>query len=261
MTGGLLVIVAHPDDEVLVAGGTLAACAEMRTPTGVVCMTRGEDGPISDPALATRDELAATRVRELDAACAVLGVDWVKCYRRGDGCLRWSDRSAIVGQLTRVLDARRPSAVVTFGDDGLYCHPDHIATYEFARRAVARARTTPALYRSVWPQTLMPELVDELRARSLPNDLWELEPGDFGVEDEDRGGEVVLDVRRFAERKLRALRCHRTQLGPDHAFAVLPADLAERFLGYERFVQLPVGSPPARDWLLDTLGARIAAHV
>ena len=48
-TGGLLVVAAHPDDEVLIAGGTLAACAEAGHPTAVVCLTRGEQGPISDP--------------------------------------------------------------------------------------------------------------------------------------------------------------------------------------------------------------------
>jgi N-acetyl-1-D-myo-inositol-2-amino-2-deoxy-alpha-D-glucopyranoside deacetylase len=260
VSGGLLVVTAHPDDEVLIAGGALAACADLGAPSAVVCLTRGEHGPISDPALTTREKLGATRARELEAACAVLAVDWVKGYRREDGSLRWSDRSAIVTQLTRVVRARRPSAVVTFGEDGLYYHPDHIATFEFTRRAVARAEVGAALYRAVWPQTLMSELVAELRARSLPEGLWEMDAEDFGVEDEDRDGEVVLDVRRFVERKLCALRCHRTQLGPSNAFSALPADLAERFLGYERFVQVPLGPSPAPDWLVEALGARVAAY-
>ncbi len=233
MSGGLLLVSSHPDDEVLIAGGTLAACAAAGIETAVVCLTRGEQGPISSPALATRATLPAVRDAELNAACSELGVGAVRCFRRQDGNLRWADAGAIVRQLVRILEARRPEAVISFGEDGLYFHPDHIATFQFTRRAVARMTEPAVLYRSVWPRTLMPELVQELRSRGLPDDLWTLEPEDFGGEDGD--DMVVLDVRPFVARKLRALACHRTQLGPEHAFAALPADLAERFLGYERF--------------------------
>jgi LmbE family N-acetylglucosaminyl deacetylase len=70
---GLLVVTSHPDDEVLIAGGTLALCAAAGIETAVVCLTRGEQGPISEPSLATRGELATVRTRELGAACAELG--------------------------------------------------------------------------------------------------------------------------------------------------------------------------------------------
>ena len=182
-SGGLLVVTAHPDDEVLIAGGTLAACAEAGHPTAVVCLTRGDQGPISDPALATPETLGRVRAAELEAACAELGVDWVKCYRRQDGNLLWSSRAGIVGQLERILRLRQPDAVVTFGEDGLYYHPDHIATYEFTLQAVQRLSDPPALYRSVWPKELMLSLGRELRRRGLSDDLWELEPEDFGTDD------------------------------------------------------------------------------
>ncbi|MGI8430322.1 MAG: PIG-L deacetylase family protein [Solirubrobacteraceae bacterium] len=250
MSGGLVVVTSHPDDEVLIAGGTLAACACAGIDTAVVCLTRGELGPISSPTLATRATLAAVRVNELEAACRELGVKWVRCYRRQDGNLRWANASAIVRQLLNLLEALRPDAVVSFGEDGLYYHPDHIATFDFASRAVTRM-TRPALfYRSVWPQSLMPELVQELRARSLPEDLWDLSPEDFGVEDDET---LTVDVRPFIDRKLCALQCHRTQLGPTHAFTALPSDLAQRFLGFERFARVETsadGGPHSEDgWL------------
>jgi LmbE family N-acetylglucosaminyl deacetylase len=252
-TGGLLVITAHPDDEVLIAGGTLAACAAAGAPTEVVCLTRGEQGPISDPALATRENLAVVRETELRAACAELGVARVKCYRRQDGNLPWSGRAGIVHQLVRILDSRKPDAVISFGEDGLYYHPDHIATYEFTCRAVASVADPPALYRSVWPAELMPALVRALHERGLPGDLWELDPEDFGVEDFYGDVELALDVRLFADRKLRALRCHRTQLAGDHAFSVLPGELAPEFLGTERFA--PIGSGGDQGWLADAVTA------
>jgi len=247
MTGGLMVIVAHPDDEVLIAGGTLAACAAAGTPTAVLCLTRGEQGPIADPASVSRAQLPDVRLAELRASCAELGVDWVKCYRRQDGYLRWSDAAAIVRQIETVLLTRQPDAVITFGEDGLYYHPDHIATYEFALRAVRRLANPPYLYRSVWPENLMVELTAELARRGLPSALWTMEPDSFGVEQEDRLNEIVLDVRAQTARKLRALRCHRTQFGPSHAFSAIPDQLAERYLGLERFVC--VTRPSDGGWL------------
>lgn len=246
-SGGLLVITAHPDDEVLIAGGTLAACAAAGRATGVVCLTRGEQGPISDPVLATRDTLGAKRAAELNEACAQLGVAFIKCLHNEDGNLKWCDSNGIVGQLAAIVDARHPNAVVTFGEDGLYYHPDHIATYELSARAVQRAADPPALYRSVWPRTLMRDLVSDVERQALPADVWGLAPEAFGSEDDHES--FTIDVRPFAHRKLRALRAHRTQLSPEHAIAAIPPDLAERYFGFERFAQISGGA----DWLRETL--------
>lgn len=244
---GLLVVGAHPDDEVLLAGGTLAACAAAGLKTGVVCLTRGELGPIADSALATRETLGAVRLQELQASCSKLGAMLVKCWRRPDGSLRWSDGGAIVRQLVDAFDAFRPEAVITFGEDGLYYHPDHIATHEFVRRAVGRMSAPPALYRSVWPRSMMASFGNELRRRGLSDDLWELAPEDFGTHDLD--GSFAIDVRPFVERKLAALRAHRTQVGDNHALAAIDQDLAERFLGTEWFAPMDGTS----DWLSRTL--------
>ena len=237
---GLLVITAHPDDEVLIAGGLLAACAEAGVPTGVVCLTRGESGPIADPALATRETLAVVRSHELREACAELGVSFVRCYRRQDGNLRWSDTSGIAAQLARIIDEREPEVVVTFGEDGLYYHPDHITAYHVTCRAIERSSSRPALYRALWLTAEVRELMTELHRRGLAGDLWGLDPNDFGVE-EAPAGAVRLDLREFTTQKLRAVRRHRTQLPDGHALANVPDDVAERFLGYERFA--PVDAP------------------
>ena len=237
---GLLVITAHPDDEVLIAGGALAARAAAGEPAGVVCLTRGEHGPIADSALATRETLGEIRVDELRAACAQLGAELVRCYRRQDGNLSWSDGAGIAGQLRRIIERRQPDTVITFGEDGLYYHPDHTATYRYTLAALRRLSDPPVLQRAVWPEDLMPALVSALRERDLPTDLWDIEPSHFGVEPFEREDEIVLDVRAHIARKLAALRCHRTQLGAEHAFTSLPLDLAERYLGFERFVPVPI---------------------
>jgi LmbE family N-acetylglucosaminyl deacetylase len=237
------VITAHPDDEVLIAGGLLAACADSAIPTGVVCLTRGEHGPIADPELVKAGTLAEVRVRELEAACSELGVQFVKCYRREDGNLRWSNGSAIAGQLAAIIERRRPELIVTFGEDGLYWHPDHIAAHRLCIRAVQRSRRQPSLYRSVWLKREMRALAAELRRRGISDDLWGFEPEDFGVEEEP-ADEILLDLRKFTAQKLSALRCHHSQLANGHALASLPDDLAQRFFGYERFAPVLGGQVP-----------------
>jgi LmbE family N-acetylglucosaminyl deacetylase len=96
----------------------------------------------------------------------------------------------------------------------------------------------------------MRELIDVLTARALPTDLWGLHPATFGVGAEDQVGAVEIDVRGHARRKLAALRCHRTQLAPDHLLTALPDDLAAEFLGCERWRH--VAGP---DTLAELLGA------
>jgi N-acetyl-1-D-myo-inositol-2-amino-2-deoxy-alpha-D-glucopyranoside deacetylase len=236
MTDGLFVIGAHPDDEVLLAGGTLAACAAAGRRTGVLCLTRGERGPIADPALATRKTLGRVRVEELRTSCAQLGVSYVKCWQRADGNLQWSNRSAIVRQIAALLDARRPEAVITFGEDGLYYHPDHLAVHELAVRAIHRLPDPPALYRSVWPKPLMGKLGRELRRREVPLDFWALEPEDFGTE--DTSDSFAIDVTSFLDRKVGALMAHRTQVPDNHVFASLDRKLLHRFLGTEWFAPI-----------------------
>ena len=244
--GGLLVVTAHPDDEVLIAGGVLAACAAAGAETGVLCLTRGEQGPIADPALATRETLGEVRERELHAACAALGVGWVRCLQHADGWLPWSDDEAAIEDIARVVDERAPRAVITFGGDGLYWHPDHTAVHRFTTAAL---RGSPLLYEAAWLTSAMPELVAAMSERGLGTDLWDLEPSAFGVpESEDLVG---IDVTPFVEQKLRALRAHATQLAAGHVFAEIPADLAERFLGVERF--RPMGHDGG--WLTATAAA------
>lgn len=249
--GGVLVVTAHPDDETLIAGGVLAACSAAGLDTGVLCLTRGEHGPIADVVLATRDNLGELREAELRAACDDLGVSWVKCYRRQDAELLWTNSTAVARQIARVVDARRPRAVITFGADGLYHHPDHIAVHRFTHRALelvggGSARLRPWLYESVWHASRVVELAHAMRERGLPSGLWGIPPADFGVDHD--GSAIEVDVRPFLECKLSALRRHRTQLDPGHLFSALPADLAEEHLGWERFRRVRP-SRTATDWL------------
>jgi LmbE family N-acetylglucosaminyl deacetylase len=244
----VLAVFAHPDDESLVAGGTLAACAAAGRDVVLVCATRGEQGPIAEAGLATRDTLAAVREAELREAARALGAGAVECLGYPDSGLRWCDRKAIVGDLVDALRRWRPGAVLTFGPEGLYWHRDHVAVHAFtlaALEAVAGEGLAPAVYYATWPEGWAGQLVAALAARGLAVDLWGLHPSDFGAP--PASITTAVDVRPFLGAKLRALRSHRSQLGPGHLFRVIPDDLAEEFLGREYFVRARPG-PGGEDW-------------
>ncbi len=152
----LLGVFAHPDDEVFCAGGTLAHWAAAGNETMVVSATRGEAGQIQDAHAATRLTLGAARERELRVACRRLGVERVECLDFRDGTLRDVDESTLAREVAARIRAFGPDVVITFGPDGGYGHPDHIAISNATTQAVrltARASGyLPHLYYSVFPR-------------------------------------------------------------------------------------------------------------
>ena len=122
----LLGVYAHPDDETFCAGGVLAKFAAAGAELMIVSATQGEAGQIRDGYAATRRTLGPTRVAELHQACERLGVQHVQCLNYGDGKLDAQD-PALLADVTQIIRTFRPDIVLTFGDDGAYGHPDHIA--------------------------------------------------------------------------------------------------------------------------------------
>jgi LmbE family N-acetylglucosaminyl deacetylase len=245
-SGGVLALFAHPDDESLLAGGTLAACAEAGVDVGLLSLTRGELGEIADPALATRDDLAAVRAGELEAAGRVLGASWTECLDFPDGALEWASADEVREAIVNRIADHGPRAVITFASEGLYWHPDHLATHRLAVEAVAGVEDPLWLYGATWPVGLAERLVSEVRALGLAADLWGLQPTAFGAEED--AITTVLDVSPFLAAKLAALRTHRTQLGSEHLMSTMPDEVAAKLLDREYFVCL---QPPgeSQDWL------------
>jgi LmbE family N-acetylglucosaminyl deacetylase len=120
-------VFAHPDDEVFCAGGTLAKYVAQGAEAMVISSTRGEAGQIRDAKAATRQTLGKVREQELRMACRRLGVQRVECLDYRDGTLRDVSRREMVAVVLEHMRDFDPDVVVTFGDDGAYGHPDHIA--------------------------------------------------------------------------------------------------------------------------------------
>ncbi|HLJ80302.1 MAG TPA: PIG-L family deacetylase [Ktedonobacterales bacterium] len=149
-------VFAHPDDEVFCAGGMLAQWAEAGHETMIVSATRGEAGQIQDAYAATRNTLGTVREEELRAACAQLGVRHVECLDYRDGMLREVDEETLARDIAAYIREFAPEIVVTFGPDGGYGHPDHIAisraTTLACQQIAAEGGRAPHLYYSVFPR-------------------------------------------------------------------------------------------------------------
>lgn len=136
----LMCVLAHPDDESLGTGGILAKYAAEGLETYLVTATRGERGwtgdPAANPGLTT---LGQIREAELRAAAQVLGLREVAFLDYVDGDLDQADPAEAIARITSHLRRVRPQVVVTFGPDGSYGHPDHIAISQFTTAALVCA--------------------------------------------------------------------------------------------------------------------------
>ena len=243
----LLAVFAHPDDESIACGGLLALCADRGVRVSLICATHGENHG------GVRDEVwFEQRARELDAAAAVLGIGEVILLDYRDGFLPWSDDmpARIEAEIRRL----RPDAVVTFGQDGLYWHPDHIAICEATTTAVeALGDEGPALYYVTMPPGQMRRLIDEVwtGVESTAAPLFGVpSPDAFGVAAAPPS--LVLDVSACAQRKLAALKCHHSQVDGG-AFARIKDQDAARFLGIEHFHRPPGSGASSRHEFLESL--------
>ena len=151
----LLGVFAHPDDETFCAGGTFARYAKDGAEVMVVSATRGQAGQIRDARVGTRRTIAAVREGELRLACERLGVEQVRCWEYLDGGLAEAEFTGLVGQVVQLIREFRPQAVVTFGPDGGYGHPDHVtisaATAAACQQAGDRASYPGQLFGALAP--------------------------------------------------------------------------------------------------------------
>jgi LmbE family N-acetylglucosaminyl deacetylase len=247
----LLAVFAHPDDEALACGGLLAWCAQLGARVSLLCASRGEHGRPGG------DDLGATRARELDAAARVLGVTDVMVLEHEDGMLPWVEAAALEADIAAAIRRLQPDVVITFGEDGLYWHPDHIAVHDRTTAAVAGlGASAPALFYVTMPPGRMRAVVDLAATRSpAPSRL-----GILGVADADAFGTLApaptlaIEAGLFAVRKLAAIKCHHSQRADD-ALHALSDDDAVGLLGTEHFRRAIVGSQ--RDAFIERLAANL----
>lgn len=273
----LLAVFAHPDDESFGVGGTLALYARRGVRVVLVCATRGEAGEIADPKLASRVTLPAVREQELRCAAKTLGVTslYILGYRdsgmpgaaenHDPRAFIQADPDEVVAHLVAIIRRERPDVVITFEPNGGYGHPDHVAIHRHtvaACQAAGDADRFPELgtpwrprrlFYTAIPRGVFEEARRLLAARGLDTrelDAWLAQ----GVGWPDDAVHVVLDVSKVWDVKWQAIRCHRTQLGPQTPFLSWPEDVRQALLSREYFALADPAAAADRPW--DDLFAR-----
>lgn len=272
----MLFVHAHPDDETLSTGATMARYAAAGARVTLVTCTLGEEGEVLVPELehlhATRsDELGDHRRRELADAMAALGVqDW----RVLGGAGRWRD-SGMMGtpgndaphcfwradlleaatELVGIIREVRPDVLVTYDERGGYGHPDHIQAHRVAmyatllagaeshREDLGAAWNIPKIYWSAFPRSVLRAGIETMRAAGDDSDFARIDLDDlpFGVPDELIT--TVVDGREFVNRKTTALRCYPSQVDTESGlFAVWLTDPEAFGTEYYRLVRDPGAS-------------------
>ncbi len=250
----LLGVYAHPDDEGSMSGALLHYNTS-GVETGLVCATRGEVGEISDPALATPENLGEVREGEMRAAVEVLEVRnlWFLDYRDSGmaGTAENNDPRAfvnagaaeVVDKLVGVIRQFRPQVIVTFDESGAYGHPDHIAVYRHttsAFHAAADAAQYPELgpaysasklYYSAFPRSAIRAIGEWMRTQNYEGSFSGLDPEKMGIADEQIS--VWFDVEPWRELKDRSWSMHRTQLNSNQFMAKIPEEIQRKWRRYE----------------------------
>ena len=193
----LLCVVAHPDDETMLCGGTLARLAARGVAVHVLSLTRGEGGETGEPPRCARAELG--RIREQEMRCAVekLGASSLTFLGYIDPEVGPNDTlfapeadfDVLVGQIVEVVRLRQPDAVVMHGSNGEYGHPAHKLAHAATRQA-AGGGLAPLLYSfsASYPGHPRPRLANA-----------------------DDPADIVVDVSAFLDQKEAAALCHATQ--------------------------------------------------
>jgi len=257
----LLLVHAHPDDESIGTGATMAKYAAEGARVTLVTCTLGEIGEIIPPDLRhlLPDELGEYRIGELEAACAALGVTDHRFlggagHYRDSGMMGTEDNEdprcfwrapveEAASLLAAIVEEVAPSVIVTYDANGFYGHPDHIQAHRVAWRARELAASSSRFYATALPATAA------AKAAKLPADSW-FEPWpEFTATIPDEQVTTTIDAAPYLPAKLAAMSAHATQITVDGEFYALSSNYGQRALGTEYYIQLagPSGPAPAAD--------------
>jgi N-acetyl-1-D-myo-inositol-2-amino-2-deoxy-alpha-D-glucopyranoside deacetylase len=269
----LLLVHAHPDDESIGTGATMAKYAAEGARVTLVTCTLGELGEIIPPDLAhlawdADGGLGQYRIGELAAACEALGVSdhrflghagkWHDSGMMGtpanewDGAFWRADVDEAARDLLTVISEVRPQVLVTYDANGFYGHPDHIQAHRVAWRAFELADgLVQKFYATAIPRSVLAEAMALLQEEGSSGevggaDFSRVESVDelpFGTDDDLVTTEI--DARDYLESKLAALHAHATQIAVDSPFFALSDKVGRRAMGVEYYTLLAGPALPA----------------
>ena len=286
----MLLVHAHPDDETIGCGATMAKYANEGAAVTLVTCTLGEEGEILVSELAhlgvdQLDTLGHHREDELRDAMAALGVqDWrllggAHKYRDSgmlgtpsnnrEGCFWQADLLAAALDLVPVIRADRPQVLITYDDFGGYGHPDHVKAHRTAMYAaqLAAARTfrpdlgpvwdVPKVYWTAIPKSMISRGVRALREAGDTSDFAKMDPDNVSFGTDDELVTTAIDARQFSDQKVRALHCYPTQISTDSGFFSLADMDGAMGVEYYRLVKGDLGPVDESGHEIDLFGGLV----
>ncbi len=263
----VLLVHAHPDDETIGSGVTMAKYAADGAHVALVTCTLGEEGEVLVADLAhigvnAEDRLGGHRINELGEAMTHLGItDWRLLGEPGkyrdsgmmgelsndrEGCFWQTDLLKAAEDLIPVIREQRPHVLITYDDFGGYGHPDHIQAHRTAmyatqlaaaptfRPELGEAWDIPKVYWTAISKSMIRAGIKALRDRGDTSDMAMMDPDEipFGVD--DSLVTTHIDGREFLSNKVAAMRAYPTQINMESGFFSF-AELPDSPMGIEHF--------------------------
>ena len=253
----VLLVHAHPDDETINNGATMALYAALGAQVTLVTCTRGEEGEVlveehSHKAAAHDDLLGDHRVLELAEAMKALGISDHRFL--GEPNIKYRD-SGMMGtepndrpdnfwkadfdgatdQLVKVIEEVKPHVLITYDEFGGYGHPDHIQAHRVAMAAAEKSLwNIQKIYWNVMPRSVIQEGIDAMKA--IGSDFMGVESADdLPFAKDDSFVTAHIDGNEYVDAKMAAMRAHATQIAVDGPFFALSNNLGLQVWGNEYY--------------------------
>jgi LmbE family N-acetylglucosaminyl deacetylase len=257
MAGTLVTFHAHPDDECISTGGSIAKAAAEGHRVVLVVATRGEQGEVGEDVLRDGESLTERRVSETMRAAEILGIDRVEFLGYEDSGMIgtpendaptsfWSaDVDEAAERLAAILRDEGAEVLTIYDEQGGYGHPDHIQVHRVGARAGELAET-PRVYEATINRDevkrFMRERLDGAMAEGVqvPPDFEDPESVTIGVPEDEIT--TTVDATEHAGAKRAALSAHSSQVDETSWFLAMPEEVFGRVFGVEWFIRR--GAPP-----------------
>ena len=253
----MLLVHAHPDDETINNGATMAMYAALGAEVTLITCTRGEEGEVLIPELAhlaanQSDALGPHREIELADAMRALGVSNHRFL--GTESLKFRD-SGMMGTepnnrpdvfwqaqvdsaadlLVTVIDEIKPHVLITYDEFGGYGHPDHIQAHRVAMRASEKSEwQIPKIYWNVMPKSVIQSGIDAMK--KVGSDFMGVESADeLPFAKDDSFVHALIDGNKYVDKKMDAMRAHATQISVDGPFFALSDNVGLQIWGNEYY--------------------------
>jgi len=248
----LTCVLAHPDDESLGMGGTLAKYAAEGIATSLITATRGERGRLGNRRKQLNPQLVGKiREKELKAASKELGIEEVNLLGFMDGELDEADSKLAIGRIAAHLRRIQPDVVLTFGPEGGYGHPDHIAISQFTTAATIcaadpdyslpekeekrlRSHRVAKLYYMAWTEKkwaayqaalkTLAATVDGIERQATPWPDWAIT--------------TLIDTKEHWPTVWRAVSCHQSQMAIYERLEELPEEHHQALWGSQEYYRV-----------------------